>query len=318
MPITAIDIPVTMETNNMPSLLRASALPSLLVFTCLCVSTSPSLAQTESLLVGPGDLVHVLVYDTPEMEQQVRVSDAGMIALAYVGNVKVAGLSPFAAGHLVEQTLIQKEIMRHPQVTFTVDQYATQNVSIMGQVQTPGVYPITTALPVLKVLSLANGLTDLADRNIVIQRHSDPTQRVTYRLSNDGNEAFANSVLVYPGDTVLVSKVDLIYVLGDVAKPGGYPISNNDSKITVLQAISLAGSTNKTAQTSNVRLIRKGGNGQQDTIIHLSAIQKGKETDQPLMPEDILYVPFSWMKNFGMSASTIASQTGSAAIYVAR
>jgi polysaccharide export outer membrane protein len=285
----------------------------------VALAVVPAFAQKESLLVGPGDLVHVLVYDTPEMEQVVRVNDAGVIALAYIGEIKVSELTPAAAGRLIEKALVDKNVMKRPQVTFTVDQYATQNVSVMGQVQTPGVYPITTSLPVLKVLSLANGLTDLADRNIVIERHSDPSQRVSYFLSNNGNDAFARSVLVYPGDTVLVSKAGLVYVLGDVGRPGGYPISTNNAQMTVLQAIAMAGSANKTSQSSNVRLIRRDSHGQRnDTVVPLAAMEKGRQPDITLEPDDVLYVPFSWMKNVAMSASTIAGQTGSAAIYLAK
>jgi polysaccharide export outer membrane protein len=288
------------------------ALRAVYILIALAISC---LAQKESLLIGPGDLVHVQVFDTPEMEQHVRVTDAGAIPLVFLGDVKVAGLKPADASHMIEQALIGKEYMLHPQVTVTVEQYATQTVSVMGQVTTPGSYPITTPQSLIRVLSLAGGLTSSADRHITISRHSDPDQKVTYYLSNQSGKALQDDVLVYPGDTVLVPNASVVYVLGDVAKPGGFAINTNDSQITVLQAIAMAGSTNKSAVVSHVRLIRRTGTRQQEIPVQLSAIQKGKQSDFPLQPNDILYVPFSFAKNVVVNGNSIISSVTSAAIY---
>ena len=111
-----------------------------------------------------GDLIQVDVLDTPEMEQQVRVTDEGNAPLAYVGKVKVGGMTPGAAAEAIQLLLVSKNVMKHPQVTVRVQEYSTQDVSVLGQVHTPGAYPLTTPQPVLRVLSLAGGVTDLADR----------------------------------------------------------------------------------------------------------------------------------------------------------
>ena len=101
------------------------------------------LAQ-ESLLIGPGDLIQVDVIDTPEMEQQVRVTDDGAVALAYIGSVHVAGDTPAAAAASIQKLLIEKRIMNRPQVAVKLQELATQDVSVLGQVHTPGTYTITT------------------------------------------------------------------------------------------------------------------------------------------------------------------------------
>ena len=269
----------------------------------------------ETLLIGPGDMVQVHVVDTPELDQQVRVTDTGTVPLAYLGDVKVAGLTPSAAGLTVQELLVRKSVMHHPQVTVRVEEYATQDVAIMGQVHTPGSYPITTSQSVLKVLSLAGGLTDLADRHLTIQRH-DSDQKVAYYASNNASEAMDQNVLVNPGDTVVVPTVALVYVMGDVGKPGGYPISTNDSRLSVLQVISMAGSVNKTAVPSHVRLIRTVDGAQTDTPVRLDQIEKGKIADLQLRPNDVLYVPFSWMRNVAISSSSIVAGTASSAVYV--
>lgn len=271
----------------------------------------------ESLLIGPGDQLHVEIFDTPQMEQHPRVTDAGEIPLMFVGNLRVMGLTPAEAAQAIEQALRTKEVMLHPQVTVKVEQFGIQGVSVMGQVEHPGAYPITTALPILKVLSLAGGMTELADRHLTIQRRGDEKHSVNYFLSNDSQSAFSTQVLIYPGDTILVPKVGVVYVLGDVGHPGGYPITNNDNKMTVLQVVALAGSVTRTSSL-RIRLLRKTATGTEDVPLSLAAIREGKEPDRLLQANDVLYVPFSWMKNVTQSVGSIMASTSGAAVYAAR
>ncbi len=281
-------------------------------------AASLCLAQPESLLIGPGDLIHVQVFDTPEMDQHLRVLDNGSINLMFVGQLQIDGLTPVAAAHAIEGSLVARQYMKHPQVTVTVEQYATQSVSVLGQVQNPGLFSIDTPQPMLKVLTLAGGLTDMADRHITIERHGPKHATVSYFLSNRSEEAIANDVLVYPGDSVLVPKAGIVYVLGDVGHPGGFPMTTNTSQITVLQALALAGSTGKTALANRSRLIRRTAAGAQEIPLSLASMQSGGKPDMLLQPDDIIYVPFSFLKNMALSGANIAAQAGSAAIYLAK
>jgi polysaccharide export outer membrane protein len=280
----------------------------------LC-SVAVCFGQTESLLIGPGDELRVQVFDTPEMEQTVRVTDAGEIPLLFIGNVKVKNLTPGEAARVIEETLKSKQLMIHPQVTVSVQEYATQQVSVMGQVRNPGTYPITAPLPVINVLSQAGGLADGADRNITIERHGDSQRIVKYFLSNSSDAAIQNSVLVYPGDTVIVPKAGIVYVLGDVGRPGGYTMADNDSEMTVLEAIATAGGTNKSAITSKVTLVRKTSNGTTEIPISLGPMERGKQSDVAMQPNDVLFVPFSYMKNLAFNGSQIAASAAGAIIY---
>ena len=218
------------------------------------------LAQTESLTIGPGDMLHLKVLEAPELEQSSRVSDAGTLTLILGGKVQVAGLTPADAAIAIERVLVEGHYVLTPHVSVTTEQTATQNVTILGQVRTPGSYPISTPRPILDVLALAGGLNDLAQRKVTIQRHSTK-ERVDYVLSNSANAALDANVPVYPGDTVLVPKADVVYVLGDVNRPGGIAIVTNDSKLSALQALSLAGGTPPNAVPSHSRLIRKQADG---------------------------------------------------------
>lgn len=289
---------------------------------CLAFLLSLSLhskmaAASESLLIGPGDLLHIQVLDTPEMDQTPRVTDAGVIPVEGVGSVKVAGLTPAAAAVVIQNGLIAAHYMRHPTVQVTVVQYATQNVSVLGEVKAPGPYPTGTPRSILDVLALAGGLTQVADRNILIERSGDPTKLVHYYYSNDADKAVEDQVVVDPGDTVIVPKAGIVYVLGDVNRPGGYAMANNESKITVLEALALAGGVSKTAKQGHARLIRKDSGGSySDRTLSVGDLQKGKIPDIAMQPGDVLYVPFSYGKNLAVfGGANIAGSAATAAVY---
>jgi polysaccharide export outer membrane protein len=288
------------------------AFRSLLILFC---GAGCCLAQTESLTIGPGDLLHLKVLEAPELEQSSRVSDAGTVALILGGKVQVAGLTPAEAAVAIGRALVEGHYVLTPHVSVTTEQTATQNVTILGQVRSPGSYPIATPRPILDVLALAGGLNDLAQRKVTIQRHSTK-ERVDYVLSNSANAALDANVPVYPGDTVLVPKADVVYVLGDVNRPGGIAIVTNDSKLSALQALSLAGGTPPNAVPSHSRLIRKQADGSHVELpLQLSAMQKGKEPDIALQGDDIIYVPFSYARNMAVGAGSLVGATSSAAIY---
>jgi polysaccharide biosynthesis/export protein len=287
---------------------------TLLLLLSSLAATSP--AQKESLLIGPGDLLHLEVYDTPEMEQHARVTDTGNVPFSFLGNVNVSGLTPEQAAERIEHGLVAAGIMLHPQVTVGVEAYATQNASVMGEVQKPGTYEIDTPHKVVDVLAMAGGLTYIADRHITIQRFGPPQQKVEYYYSNTGGTALSDDPMVYPGDSVVVSKVAVVYVLGDVLKPGGYPVSTNNSKITVLQAIALAGYANHTAAVGKSKLVRQTPKGVQEIGLPVGAMQKGKVPDVALLADDVVYVPFSFMRNLGMNSQGILASATSAAIYI--
>ena len=277
--------------------------------------TASSLAQNESLLIGPGDLLHLQVYDTPEMEQRARVTDAGNIPFSFLGTVNVSGLTPEQAAAQIERRLVAGGVMLHPQVSVRVEAYATQNASVMGQVVKPGTYEIDTSRKVVDLLAMAGGLTDMADRHITIQRSGPHKQNVVYYYSNAATAALSDDPMVFPGDTVVVPRVAVVYVLGDVLKPGGYPMITNNSNMTVLQAIALAGYANHTAAVGKSKLVRETPAGVQEIDLEVSLMQKGKKPDVALLPDDVIYVPFSFLRNVGINGQGILASATSAVIY---
>jgi polysaccharide export outer membrane protein len=223
-------------------------------------------------------------------------------------------MTPAQAAKAVETALLRGNILLRPQVVVSVDSYATQYVSILGEVHAPGAYPIYTPRSILEVLTLAGGLTDLADRKVLVERKGT-SGKVPYFLSNAADVAMDTSVIVNPGDTLFVPKAGIVYVLGDVGHPGGYTMTDNEGTLSALEVLARAGGTNHSAVPSHAVLLRKSGTGYKETPLPLSKMQKGKQPDLPLQANDIIYIPFSYMRNFAVQGSGIAASVGSAAVY---
>jgi polysaccharide export outer membrane protein len=270
--------------------------------------------QKETLLIGPGDLVHIVVFDTPELEQHARVTDSGELTLLMGGKVQIGNLTPAQAAATVEEALRQGGFLNHPRVSILIDAYATQSVYVLGEVKSPGERAIGTPRSVLDVLSMSGGLTELADRKVLIERRSTK-EKIPYFVSNDSRAALDSAVMVFPGDSVIVPRAGVVYILGDVARPGGYTMTNNEAQVTVLQLVARAGGTNHSAVPSHAKLIRKLAPGYIEEALPLSAMQKGKLADMPLIADDIIYVPFSYLRNFSMQAAGVAGQVGAATVY---
>jgi polysaccharide export outer membrane protein len=267
-----------------------------------------------SLLISPGDSIHISVLDNPDLDQRARVTDAGEIPVQGIGNVKIANMSPADAASAIQDRFVSAHFLNHPQVSVVVDQYATQNVTVIGEVRQPGAYPLSTPRPILDVIALGGGLNEVADRNILVERHGDQSNPIPYTVSNNAGQAIKEQVLVNPGDTVVVPKAGIVYVLGDVNRPGGYTMTDNQSKISLLEALSIAGGAAKTARLGHARLIRKVDHT--ETQISLGDIQKGKQPDFAMSPGDILYVPFSYAKNLIIASSAgVLGAAGTAAVY---
>lgn len=277
-------------------------------------SAAQPATKAESLLIGPGDLLHVTVLREPELDQHVRVLDSGKAALALAGEVEVAGLTPADAAQRIADRYREAKFLLHPEVSVFVEEYATQAVTVLGQVAHPGTVHLDAPRTLIDVLSLAGGLTDLADRNVVVQRGGKDGERIHAFLSNSPDAALNANLLVRPGDTVIVARAGIVYVLGDVARPGGY-VMNNDSKLTVLQAIALAAGASRTASEKRVRLVRNVDGITQSIDLPLRDMERGRQPDVPLQANDIIYVPFSLARNVSLGLANITAAASSALIY---
>src|SRR5437773_5787207 len=178
-------------------------------------------ANAEQVVIGSGDLLEISVYGAPDFNRQVRVSDGGEISLPLIGVMKVSGLSVTAAEQLVQRRLIDGGFFNDPQVSIFEREYATQGISVLGEVQKPGIYPLPGARTLFDAISAAGGTTEKAGNQATITHRSHPQQPEVVPLAYNGGSSVSSNVKVTPGDTVLVSRAGIVYVVGDVRKPAG-------------------------------------------------------------------------------------------------
>lgn len=275
----------------------------------------PGGQQQENLLIGPGDELHIQVFKRPELEQHVRVTDDGTISALLAGAITVRGLTPAQASLLIENRLLSGGFLLHPHVSISVDQFATQSIFVFGQVHTPTALVSPVARRVPEVLAQAGGLTEIASTHITIRRRATG-ELLEYHNTNDAEQELSQGMLVYPGDTVFVARAPMVYVLGNVAKPGGYAMDDNHGMLSALEALAAAGGSEPTASPAHTTLVRGTAGGGHVTLkVSLDDMRKGKVQDMPLQPDDILYIPFSNWRNVAVGLPGILSQAGSAAIY---
>ena len=268
----------------------------------------------QTTIIGVGDLLHLNVFDAPELSQDVRVGASGDVHLSLLGDVQAAGLAPNALAEQVETQLRSQGLMRNPTVSVELKEFTTQGVTIEGEVAKPGIYPIFSAHSVVDILALAGGRTASADTQILIRRHgSDHPQRMVMNETGGTTEAETN-LRVFPGDTVIIPRAGLAYVLGSVQRPGGY-LMRSDGGLTILEAISEAQGTTRVASLNHVLLLRKANDGTMTIPIQLKEIQHGKASDQKLVNGDILFVPSSGIKDFAVNTQAITASLSGAALY---
>jgi polysaccharide export outer membrane protein len=264
--------------------------------------------------IGNGDLIEMSVFDTPELSGKLRVSNTGEVILPLIGKLHVAGMKAEEVASLIRQKFIDGGYLKDPQVTVFVAEYATQNVSVLGEVKNPGIYPAFGAHHLLDYISAAQGLTPLAGTRITITHAANPSTPEQVKVTAGATPKPENNPAVFPGDTIYVERAGVIFVVGDVLRPGGYPM-DHDGQLSILQAIALAQGTNPTAAKSSAKLIRTTAQGRQEIPVNLKKILQSKSTDLAMQDNDILFIPGSAMKGAMKSAEMALPGAAAASIY---
>ena len=287
----------------------------------LVQGTIPSVLPKDfaQLRIEPGDLLSVSVYDTPELTDAYRVDPAGDLTLPLCGKVKVQGLTAPEAARLLETTLKDAQVLNRPQVNVDVQQYAGQYVTVLGEVASPGRVTAIGPTKLSEILAQVGGLTPIAGTHIKIRHATDDSEpEIDAHYSRSESNQQTDSILVRPGDTLLVPRAGIVYVLGAVNRPGGY-VMQEDGKLNVAEALALSGGTVLQAQTGGLRVIRRNPDGTVlDFALSYDGIAKGNQTPLELQAQDIVYVPISKVKAILSDATSIISTATSAAIYTVR
>jgi polysaccharide export outer membrane protein len=278
------------------------------------------------------DLLNIHVVDVRELSGEYRVGPDGTITLPLMAKPVVAeGLTPHELSAAITDQLRSSRLVSRPNVLVTVKSSRLHSVAIMGAVNKPQIYPLFGATTVLDVLSQAEGLAKDAGNTLIITRGALAAGDSRHNGATGNGEGAAPATLrvdlrrlletgdpnlnlaVYPGDRVTVERAGIVYVIGAVRRPGGFPIETTRTEMTVLQALALGEGMKSTALQKKAVIIRRDPRfpkGREEIAINLKSVLAGQEADPGLKPDDILFVP--------ESGSKVALQRGTeAAIQVA-
>ena len=297
LPTGVVRLPATPDPRNLPNPRNAP-----LTWGNPGQAGVPPMAGTQSATpmpapIAPGDFLDVSEVHTPEFHSVVRVSPSGTVTLPMVHEVQIGGMDEQSAARAIEAALISQGMLLHPLVSVLVTSYAGQDVSVLGEVVRPGVYPYTMHHRLLDLISAASGLAPSAGRLVNIFHRDDAKTPHPVVLDPSGTDTSADhNPELAPGDTVQVSRAGLVYVVGDVQRPGGFPVDPAQG-LTVVQALSLAWGPTQNAAMGKSLLIREQKGGRTLTSLNLKRMLHGQEPDQLVRDRDILYVPDSTAKN---------------------
>lgn len=252
----------------------------------------PSSPVAGAVRIGPGDLLDIQVYGVPDLSQKSRVTSSGDVYLPLAGYVHLDGLTIEDAQGAIEKRLVEGQFVNDPHVTIFVAEYAT-GVSVMGEVARPGVYPVFGSRRLFDVISAAGGLTEKAGRVVTITHRDKPQEPQSVAFDPDPAKNNASNVEIVQGDTVVVTRAGVIYVVGEVQQPSGF-LMEASQNFTVLKALALAHGPGRYARLDDSRIVRKNPDGSfQQIPVPLRKILDAKERDIPLLADDILFVPAS-------------------------
>ena len=272
-------------------------------------SRAPVLSQRASapLRLGAGDLIDVEVFNTPELSApKVRVSEGGSIKLPVAGAISVAGLTAYEASDVIERDLRESSIMLDPHVTVLITEYATQGVRVLGQVKNPGTYILLGQHTVYDAIAAAGGVDTQEGSTITVTHQGDPEHPQVISINSANYSEAEQATPIGPGDLVVVSRADGVFVLGDVVHPGEFFIDNG-KPLTILQAVALAQGLNRTALGSKASILRKTSDGAVTIPLNIKEIEHNRQPNVALQAADILIIPHSEAKQFLISVLPYAT-----------
>jgi polysaccharide export outer membrane protein len=260
----------------------------------LVPTTDPAILfpASREVQLGPGDLIAVHLYGVADYLPTVRVAMDGTIELPLVGLVAAEGLSVHQAQDLIAKRLRDAGMYRNPQVSLQVMESPNESVTVTGEMH--GVFPVAGGKRLYDVLALAGGLPVTASHTVVINRPGIADPIVIDLGTNPGTSNYAN-VPVFPGDTIVTSRVGVVYVLGAFKTQGAVPLNQN-APYTLMQLAAQSAGPGFEGTYSDLRLIRTSGDTRTVVKVDLKKVMDGKAPDPVLQANDIVFLPTSPMK----------------------
>lgn len=275
--------------------------------------------------LGPGDLISLHVTDLDDVsDKPVRIDPSGTIDLPLVGRVQAAGIT-------VEQlrSELSKQLTKYiqsPQIAINVVEYHSQPVSVLGAVNTPGIQQLQSPKRILDVISVAGGLKAEAGSRLTITREMrwGALPLPNARLDSSGQFSIAevnldeltksqnprNNILVLPNDTLSIPKAEIVYVLGEVKKSGGFPLVSHE-RISIIKALALAEGLDRDAAPKRARIVRASEvstENSKEVPVDIAQILAGKAPDVELSADDVLFIPNNAARSATRRAAEAALQ----------
>lgn len=277
-------------------MIRNKLLTSLAISACtLFFATGQATAQTASTKapdaaisaakdyrLGAGDVIRISVFQNPDLSLETRVSESGVISFPLLGPIKIGGMAASQAEKVIADGLRNGNFVKQPQVSVLVMQVRGNQVSVLGQVNRPGRFPIEVAdIHLTDMLANAGGISPGgADIVTVVGTRNDQPFRAEIDLPTVfGAQGRANDISLQNGDVIWVDRAPVVYIYGEVQRPGAMRL---DRDMTVLQALAAGGGLTLRGTEKGIAVHRKGAAGKTEVL---------KPTmDELVRPGDVVYV----------------------------
>jgi polysaccharide export outer membrane protein len=267
--------------------------------------------------LGTGDQISVTVsgLDDEFSDKVFRLDGTGTVTLPLIGRVHMAGETVSEAERDLAKHL--ESVLKNPQPVINIQSFGSEPVSVLGAVRSPGIVQLQGRKTLFDTLSLAGGLMPEAGYSVEVTR---PLKNGTLPLTNAevdqsagvsvamvrlkdiiNKPSASQNIQILPGDTISVPKAGIVYAVGSVSKPGGFPLNDSES-MSALQVLALAEGLSRGSAPAKARILRTipGSTKRQEIPVDLKLMSKGKAPDVQLHPDDILFVPDSSAKKAGL------------------
>ncbi len=232
--------------------------------------------------LGAGDSIRISVFQNPDLTLETRVAEDGTITYPLVGKIAIGGLDLGSAERKLAKALLDGGYLKNPQVSMQLLEVLGNKVSVLGQVNKPGTFPlVSTNIRVSQAIADAGGLTPTGDERVIVTGTRDGKP---FRKQIDIDAVFRDNrpdqdIVLDGGDTVYVPRAATFYIYGEVTKPGNYRIERN---MTMRQALAAAGGLTARGSERRLRVVRPNAQGVPEKV--------STDLNDPVEPGDVIYV----------------------------
>lgn len=274
-----------------------------LYFACVTVLCVAAALSAQSLtprgpaytdyVVGPQDVLTINSFDQADLSGRFAVEADGTFTYPLIGRVTAGGLTLRQIEAELKKRLKDDDYFVNPQLSVAIEQFKSQKIFIVGEVRAPGAYPLSGEMTLIEALARAGSTLPGASGEALIV-HAAPGQRpadvlsatpdatdiVRINLRDLENGLLSHNAVLRDGDTIFVPRAQSVFVFGQVKSPGAYPLQ--ESRMTVLQALSLAGGVTENGSTNRIKIIR---------MVKGAKVEIKVKLGDTLQPGDTIIVP---------------------------